>query len=157
MLNLTFALDAEITAIGMAAIPKAFAYSIPRYQVFGLDIMMRRVILRAAHVAVAVILFSAIWIGAQALNLPTTVATLVAVVTCGLILPTTSPWVSRRLDAWLYEPLSHLSVSREMGEAETLEELGAAVSPNTLPGRCVARSNVRSSKRSCATAPFTTR
>jgi len=128
MLNLPYALDPEIAAIGMAAIPIAFAYSILRYQVFGLDVLMRQVILRVTHIAVAVLLFFAVWLGAQALNLPIAFATFVAVVACGLSLPTISPWISRRLDAWLYQPLSNLSASRELGEAESLEELGAAVS-----------------------------
>jgi diguanylate cyclase (GGDEF)-like protein len=129
LLDLPYTLDPEFAAIGMAAIPIAFAYSILRYQIFGLDVLMRRVVLRAAHVLLAVAVFFGFWLGLQALKLPTPAATLIAVLACGLMLPTVSPWLGRRLDAWLYQPLSSLGkTAGELGEAESLEELGSAVS-----------------------------
>jgi diguanylate cyclase (GGDEF)-like protein len=127
LLNLPAVLEPEFAAIGMAAIPIAFAYSILRYQVYGLDVLMRRVILRASHLVVGILLFFAAWLMAHAMNLSPASAALVAALACGLSLPSIDAWTTRRLDAWLYQPLSNLSNSPRLGEAETLEQLGAAV------------------------------
>jgi diguanylate cyclase (GGDEF)-like protein len=127
LLNLPAVLEPEVAAIGMAAIPIAFAYTILRFQVYGLDVLMRRVILRASHLIVGILLFFGGWLVAHALNLAPAPAALVAALACGLSLPSLNAWTTRRLDEWLYQPLSNLTDSPRLGETETLEQLGAAV------------------------------
>lgn len=128
LLNLPMALDPQFAAVAMAALPVAFAYSILRFQVFGLDVLMRRVILQASHILVGIGLFLLVWLVARSLSLSGPAGVLTALVACGVCMPTLRTWTTRRVDGLLYQPLSNLSLSPSLGEAETLEQLGATVS-----------------------------
>ena len=117
----------EVAAIPAAAIPMSFAYAILRHQVFGLDVLVRRVLLRATAIFMSVIGFLVGWLGLQTTGLPPTEAALVSVAAAGLVMPTVSDWVARRVDAWLYRPLFALRSSTEPLQAAGLETLGAEV------------------------------
>jgi len=127
LLGASMSLPSEIAAIGMAAIPISFAYSILRYQVFGLDVLMRRIVLRGGAVAIDTALFFAVSALMHALGLSPVGAALFATVICGFAFPGISYWSMKLLDAWLYQPLSTLSASREIDAAGTLEELARTV------------------------------
>jgi diguanylate cyclase (GGDEF)-like protein len=117
----------EVAAIPAAAIPISFAYAILRHQVFGLDVLVRRVLLRVTAIFMGVIGFLVGWLGLQTTGLPSTEAALVSVAVAGLVMPTVSDWVARRLDAWLYRPLSALRSPKDPLQAATLDILGAEV------------------------------
>jgi diguanylate cyclase (GGDEF)-like protein len=119
--------DVQLAAMGMAAIPIGFAYSILRYQVFGLDVLMRRLMLRATRAGVGVVLFFGGWLLARFLGLSPVGSALLSAAACSLVMPLVAGWLSGLLDAWLYQPLSSLGSSPEIGGADSLEQLGAAV------------------------------
>src|SRR5260370_32353398 len=77
----------EMAAVAMVAIPASFAYSILRHQVFGLDVLVRRVLLRISNALVGVVLFLACWVVLQAVGLPSTEAALASAVVARFALP----------------------------------------------------------------------
>jgi diguanylate cyclase (GGDEF)-like protein len=116
-----------VAALPMAAIPISFAYSILRHQVFGLDALMRRVVLRLSAALIGVSAFALSWVVLQALGLPTTEAALVAVVVGGLAMPSIAAWTQARVDAWLYRPLHSLHSRSISSQVDGLESLAADV------------------------------
>jgi diguanylate cyclase (GGDEF)-like protein len=121
-------LSSDLAAIAIAAIPISFAYSILRAQVFGLDVLMRRVLLRATVVAVGVVLFAAGWAALRAVGLASEEAALAAAALTGLAVPTVAGWLMRWLDAWLYQPLHELRLRTELVSGDGLERLGSSLS-----------------------------
>jgi diguanylate cyclase (GGDEF)-like protein len=119
----------EVAAISMAAIPISFAYAILRHQMFGLDVLMRRLVLRIGGAAVAVAGFLAGWFVLQRLGLPTTEAALLAAIVVGLAMPTIIEWTRLRLDSMLYRPLYTMRdpSTTVFNQVDGLEALGAAV------------------------------
>jgi diguanylate cyclase (GGDEF)-like protein len=120
-------LRVEEAAIPAAAIPISFAYSILRHQVFGLDALVRRVLLRASGAVIGVVFFFVGWVLAQQAGLPQSEAALVAAATAALAVPSASAWAARRLDAWLYRPLYSVRSASEPIQADGLENLGGAM------------------------------
>jgi diguanylate cyclase (GGDEF)-like protein len=127
MVGLQPALPPELTTIAVGAIPISFAYSILRHQVFGLDAMMRRVVLRTSGASISVAVFVTVWRLLEALTLPTDEAVLVAALAAGLAMPTLSTWAAAHVDAWLYRPLSSLRRGSEPLLVDGPENLGTAV------------------------------
>src|SRR5579859_2568422 len=127
LLGLPQSIAPEIAGIAMAAIPISFAYSILRYQVLGLDVLVRRVLLRASNALVGTVLFFTCWKLLQAVGLPETEAGLLAGVVAALSMPSVSAWVAIRLDAWLYRPLFSLRSQIEPLRGDSLESLGVAL------------------------------
>jgi diguanylate cyclase (GGDEF)-like protein len=117
----------EIAAIPMVAIPASFAYSILRHQVFGLDVLVRRVLLRISNALVGVVLFLACWVVLQGAGLPSTEAALISAIVAGLAWPSVQAGAAARVDAWLYQPLYSLRSPGEAVQADNLESLGIAV------------------------------
>src|SRR6266849_2387526 len=111
----------------MVAIPASFAYSILRHQVFGLDVLVRRVLLRLSNALVAVVLFFASWVVLQAAGLPSVEAALVSAIVAGLAMPSVQTWAAARVDAWLYQPLYSLRSPGEALQSDNLDNLGTAV------------------------------
>ena len=124
-------LPSEVTVMPVAAIPMSFAYSILRHQVFGLDVHMRRVVLRISGALIAVAMFFAAWLALQSLGVPATGAALLSVVLTSLALPHVAAWTRDRLDQWLYRPLYLSRTSSTLGHAEGLENLGGALTQRT--------------------------
>jgi len=109
-----------------AAIPLSFAYSILRHQVFGLDALMRRVLLRCSNVAIGVGLFFALW-WAAGLLLDLTEAALVAAALTTLAAPSVSARADALLNRWLYPPFHRLLHAHERFDADNPHALGAAL------------------------------
>jgi diguanylate cyclase (GGDEF)-like protein len=122
MLNLPFPVDAEVAAISMAAIPISFAYSILRYQVFGLDVLVRRVLLRTTIVLVGSVFLLLTWGALQAAGVATGAAAVVAVAICSFALPSTTAFIQGRIDTWLYHPLSSAYTASTLDAMAGLEE-----------------------------------
>jgi len=120
-------LRVEVAVIPAAAIPISFAYSILRHQVFGLDALVRRVLLRGSGAAIGVLSFVIGWVALQQVGLPPSDAALVAAAVAALATPPVAAWAARRLDAWLYRPLYIVRSAVEPIHADGLEELGRAV------------------------------
>ena len=127
LLGLYDSIPGEVGAIPMVAIPASFAYSILRHQVFGLDVLVRRVLLRISNALVGVLLFLACWVVLQAAGLPSTEAALVSAIVAGLAMPSVQSWAAARVDAWLYQPLYSLRSPGEPLQPDNLESLGVAV------------------------------
>jgi diguanylate cyclase (GGDEF)-like protein len=119
-------LTTEVAAMALAAIPISFAYSILRHQIFGLDALMRRAVLRISGGLTGLAVFSAGWAGLQALGLPSLEAALLAAINTGLVMPTVGRWMRARVDAWLYRPLHKARAQSPGGQTEALESLGSA-------------------------------
>jgi diguanylate cyclase (GGDEF)-like protein len=120
-------LEIEVAAIPAAAIPISFAYSILRHHVFGLDAMMRRVLLRASGAAIGVVIFYAAWLLLQTAGIPQSEAALVAATAAALAMPSASAWAATWLDTWLYRPIYRVRSASEALDADRLETLGASV------------------------------
>ena len=128
LLGLPQALDPEAAAIAMVAIPISFAYSILRFQVFGLDVLMRRVMRRGSTAIIGTIVFFCTWLVFQALALPQTDAALIAAFVTALAMNPIARWTSERLDAWLYKSVAGARYfALDPGDQAGLAELGTAV------------------------------
>src|SRR5260221_12496180 len=92
----------EMAAVAMVAIPASFAYSILRHQVFGLDVLVRRVLLRISNALVGVVLFLACWVVLQAVGLPSTETPLVSPIVAGCAMPSGLAWAPPPAGAWPY-------------------------------------------------------
>src|SRR5260370_26147195 len=117
----------EVAAVAMVSIPASFAYSLLRHQVLGLDVLVRRVLLRISNALVGVLLFLACWVVLQAVGLPSTEAALVSAIVAGLAMPSVQTWAAARVDAWLYQPLYSLRSPGEALQSDNLDNLGVAV------------------------------
>jgi hypothetical protein len=117
----------EITSIAVAAIPISFAYSILRHQVFGLDALVRRALLRTAGASIGVGGFFVGWRLLQMTGLPIVESALLAAVATVLAMPAISGWAAARVDAWLYKPMSSLRRGSQPLLADSLEHLGSAI------------------------------
>ena len=128
MVGAQVALDPEVAAIAMAAIPISFAYSILRFQMFGLDVLMRRVMLRTSTAVMGTIVFFCTWLVLQTFAVPQTDAALIAATVTAFAMNPVARWTSQRLDRWLYKSVAGVrSLGFEQGEHVGLEQLGGAV------------------------------
>jgi diguanylate cyclase (GGDEF)-like protein len=117
----------EAAAIPLAAIPACFAYAILRHQVFGLDVLMRPVLLRVGGAVIGVTIFYVGQLVMQATGLPPFESSLVAAAATVLAMPSVSTWASTRMDVWLYQPLYRLNSASGTIKADVLETVGDAV------------------------------
>jgi diguanylate cyclase (GGDEF)-like protein len=120
-------LTAEVAAMPLAAIPVSFAYSILRHHVFGLDALMRRVVLRVSGAVAGLAVFSTGWAGLQALGLSSVEATLLSAVVGGLAMPSIAAWTRAWVDAWLYRPVHSARAQSISSNVDGLDGLGLAV------------------------------
>lgn len=128
LLGIQRALDPEVAAIATAAIPISFAYSILRHQIFGLDVLMRRVMLRTSTAVMGTIVFFCTWLVLQAFELPQTDAAVIAALVTAFAMNPVARWTSERVDKWLYRSVAGVrSVVLEPGDHVDLEQLGASV------------------------------
>ncbi len=127
VLGMSSIMSAEVAIVAMAAIPMSFAYSILRHQVFGLDVVMRRVVLRISGALIAVAMFFAEWLLLQSVGLPATGAALLSVVLTSLAIPPVTAWTRDRLDQWLYRPLYSVRSQALVGQVDGLDNLGGAL------------------------------
>jgi diguanylate cyclase (GGDEF)-like protein len=120
-------LPPEIAAISVGAIPISFAYSILRHQVFGLDALLRPVLLRTTSLIIGVGSFFAGWRALESTGLGSTEAALVSALLAGLLVPPMAHWVAARIDGWLYQPLYRLRHLSNPIQADGLEAVGGAL------------------------------
>jgi diguanylate cyclase (GGDEF)-like protein len=155
LLGLQPPLASEVTVIPVAAIPISFAYSILRHQIFGLDALMRRGVLRVGIAVAGLGLFASGWTALQAAGLPPVEAALLVVLCCGLAMPSLTYWIRDRIDAWLYRPLHSARSHRRSSNVDGLESLGSEVSSRLrriLPlqwAACVLHDDTTSASSAC--------
>src|SRR5205085_4800625 len=104
----------------------SFAYTILRHQVFGLDVLMRRVLLRTSGIVMSTLLFAGVWFALNRIGFAPSIAALMSAALCGFAMPSVTRWVAVRLDAWLYKPLARLNHGPTLTHEQGLDALGAA-------------------------------
>jgi diguanylate cyclase (GGDEF)-like protein len=116
----------EFMVLPVAAMPVSFAYSILRHQVFGLDALMRRVLLRLTRVVIGVGIFFALW-SVFGLLLHHTEAALVAAALTTVLSPAAAMRATSVIDRWLYPPFHRLLHGLERLDSDSTAALGAAI------------------------------
>jgi len=120
-------ISAELAGAALAAIPISFAYAILRHQVFGLDSLLRRVLLLAGGVLVNALLFVAAWQMLHLVGLNHTEKALIAALLTAFCSRWVSRWLASGVDRLLFASIHRMLKHREPLDAENLEELGSAI------------------------------
>ncbi len=96
---------AGFSAISLVGIPLGFTYAILRHRLFGLDALVRRVLLRLLDVVTFGAIFEIVWLGLGLLNVADNLSGIAAIVASALAGPRVSEVLRDRIDRWLYPPL----------------------------------------------------
>ena len=120
-------INPEIAALPLMAIPIAFAYSILRHQIFNLDAVLRRVLVRIVPVAIGVAIVLPIWAALSTVGVPDVHAVLAAAVVSAFATRPIARWLITHLDAWMYRSIHAVRTRTTEVSGEHLDDLGTAL------------------------------